>query len=489
MMLALRGKRNSLIVVLAVIALVLSACATPTPAPTQDVALIQTQAAQTIVADLTANAPPPPTQAPPPTAAPTQAVPTQAPPPGPTPDPSVPVAVVPTPASGEPSAVANYNTHIYSGPGQDYVVYGSFLGGAAARVVGKNDAGTWWAISVPVAPNGTGWVDAGWVTATGADSVPVLPTPPVPPTVELVPPGAGDPQATALVNVYVRSGPATNFPAYGIAPVGTTGRVIGKSEDAQWWVVRVNPQNIGAGYAWVMAQYTQASNTAGVQTVKTPSSSVQEVPPPPPADGPTATAVEYVNVRSGPGTNYPVLVVAPPGASGEVSGKSEDGGWWQVKLSTQYAADGLGWVSASYVTTQNTDSIPVAEAPPAPPVVETTPPPATTTGCSVVSQTPADGTAIGLGAPFDTTWVLQNNGSNRWDQGEYDIMFVGAANNVYLHTGADRYDLTTTVQPGSTYNFTVPMLAPFGPGTFGELWQVVLGNQAVCEFYVYITVQ
>jgi len=159
-----------------------------------------------------------------------------------------------------------------------------------------------------------------------------------------------------------------------------------------------------------------------------------------------------------------------------------------VKISTQYSADGFGWVSADYVIAQNTGSVPVVQAPPAPPVVETTPPPSSSSGCAVVSQSPADGTVIGLGAPFNTTWVLQNTGTAKWDQGEYDIRFAGAANNVYLHTGPDVYDLTTTVQPGSTYNFTVAMLAPFGPGTFGELWQVVLGNQPACDFYVYIQV-
>ncbi len=42
------------------LSLILSACGgAATPAPTQDVALIQTQAAQTVVADLTQNAPPP----------------------------------------------------------------------------------------------------------------------------------------------------------------------------------------------------------------------------------------------------------------------------------------------------------------------------------------------------------------------------------------------------------------------------------------------
>ena len=106
----------------------------------------------------------------------------------------------------------------------------------------------------------------------------------------------------------------------------------------------------------------------------------------------------------------------------------------------------------------------------------------------LVSQTPADGTAITIGAPFDTTWVLQNTGTATWNTQDYDIGFVGTLNNVYLHTGADRYDLSATVQPGGTYNFTVPMLAPFGPGQFGEMWQVILGNQVLHLFYVYITV-
>ena len=194
-------------------------------------------------------------------------------------------------------------------------------------------------------------------------------------------------------------------------------------------------------------------------------------------------------MRSGPGTNYPVLVVAPPGAAGEVSGKSADGAWWQVKISTQYSADGLGWVSADWVYTQGTESVPVVDAPAAPPPVESTPPPSTgTTGCALVSQNPADGTTISIGTPFDTTWVLQNTGTTKWDANEYDVVFMGAYNNVYLHTGPDRYDLATSVDPAMTYNFTVPMLAPFSPGIFGELWQISYGSQAVCQFWVYIVV-
>ena len=90
-------------------------------------------------------------------------------------------------------------------------------------MVGKNAEATWWAVSVPAAPGGSGWVSADWVTAIGAESVPVLPTPPVPPTTEMVPPAPGDPMVVALVNTYIRTGPGQNYPAYGIAQAGSSG--------------------------------------------------------------------------------------------------------------------------------------------------------------------------------------------------------------------------------------------------------------------------
>jgi uncharacterized protein YraI len=303
----------------------------------------------------------------------------------------------------------------------------------------------------------------------------------------LVPPEASDPQATTIANTYVRTGPAVNFPAYGIALTGATGRVIGKSEDGLWWAVRLDPANVGAGYGWVSGQYVQTSNTANVQTIENPEGHTVVTPEPPASGAPTATTTEYVNIRTGPGTNYPVLVVAPPGAKGEVSGKSSDGAWWQVKIPTQYSADGVGWVSAGYVTTQNTGSVPVVAAPPAPPTVVPTPP-AVSGSCQLVSQTPADGTTITIGTPFTATWVLQNTGSERWDETQVDARYLGAKDNILLHTGADLYDLNYTVQPGQTYSFTVDMLAPFNAGSYGEAWELVQGNKQLCQFFVYINV-
>jgi heat shock protein HslJ len=85
-----------------------------------------------------------------------------------------------------------------------------------------------------------------------------------------------------------------------------------------------------------------------------------------PEDAPTAEALDTVNVRSGPGTDYPSYGLAAPGDKALILGKSADGLWWVIELPTYVAPDGRGWVSAGYVNATNADDIPVIEAPPLP---------------------------------------------------------------------------------------------------------------------------
>ncbi|MFN2189928.1 MAG: META domain-containing protein [Candidatus Promineifilaceae bacterium] len=88
----------------------------------------------------------------------------------------------------------------------------------------------------------------------------------------------------------------------------------------------------------------------------------------PPADDgqPTGTvaARSGVNVRSGPGTNYPIVGWAPNGASGQIIGRSADGGWWATPYTG--GTGGIAWVSAAYVSATNVENVPVIPAPPPP---------------------------------------------------------------------------------------------------------------------------
>jgi len=79
----------------------------------------------------------------------------------------------------------------------------------------------------------------------------------------------------------------------------------------------------------------------------------------------TATVNQNMNVRGGPGTNYPVLGTAPAGASSAVVGRNSDSSWLQVEYPP--GTSNTGWVFAQLVTVSgNMESVAVAQAPPPP---------------------------------------------------------------------------------------------------------------------------
>ena len=125
------------------------------------------------------------------------------------------------------------------------------------------------------------------------------------------------------------------------------------------------------------------------------------------------TAPSGVNVRSGPGTNYPVIGLAPFGAEGEIVGRTADSQWWAAAVPS--APGGVGWVSADYVAVTGADSVPVivvappVYVPPPPPAVPTpTPiPPPTATPAAQMSFW-ADQTTINQGECTTLHWSVVN---------------------------------------------------------------------------------
>jgi uncharacterized protein YraI len=69
-----------------------------------------------------------------------------------------------------------------------------------------------------------------------------------------------------------------------------------------------------------------------------------------------------MNVRGGPGTNYNIIGAANQGDRYPVTGKNNDGTWWQINFNGQ-----AGWVFAELVTAQNAQAVAVAPDIPAPP--------------------------------------------------------------------------------------------------------------------------
>lgn len=104
--------------------------------------------------------------------------------------------------------------------------------------------------------------------------------------------------------------------------------------------------------------------TEAVEAVQeaAPVAPVEATPAPPP--NPMIQATNALNVRGGPGTDYPVVSAMQTGAQANIVARNPQSDWWQVTL----ANGQQGWVYSPLVTTSgDTTGIAVAANIPAPP--------------------------------------------------------------------------------------------------------------------------
>ena len=79
----------------------------------------------------------------------------------------------------------------------------------------------------------------------------------------------------------------------------------------------------------------------------------------PAAQVPMVTIKTHMNVRQGPGTNYPVIDTAAPGETYRITGKSPGrGDWWQISYKGR-----TGWVYGPLVTATDAESVQVVATP------------------------------------------------------------------------------------------------------------------------------
>ncbi len=125
---------------------------------------------------------------------------------------------------------------------------------------------------------------------------------------------------------------------------------------------------------------TAATETPGpskLTLTPTPVSS-SPIPSSTPAPSPTPFAIvraAALNVRAGPGTDYPVVGRLAAGEPVDIIGRSADGAWWQI----HYTGRQSGWVSGTLVEAQGAlNDVPVITDVPAPPPTPTPRPPTPT---------------------------------------------------------------------------------------------------------------
>ena len=248
-----------------------------------------------------------------------------------------------TTEDGEVNAKTTADVNFRSGPGTNYNSK-AVIGSGTGIIVTDTSNSQWYAVRLT---NGsTGYIYAEYIRITGDVGTPSAPAEPTPA------PSNPEAEQTAKTTEYVnfRTGPGTNYSSKGVISLGTTVTVTDTS-NSQWYAVRLS--NGSTGY--IFAQYLKSA-TATPAPTPTPA-------PSDPSKEQTAKTTEYVNFRTGPGTNYSSKGVIPSGTAITVTDTSNSQ-WYAVRL----ANGSTGYIYAQYI------KITSATATPAP------------------TETPADGT-------------------------------------------------------------------------------------------------
>jgi uncharacterized protein YraI len=155
-----------------------------------------------------------------------------------------------------------------------------------------------------------------------------------------------------------------------------------------------------------------------------PTSVASPTPAPTPQPG-AVVAVDLLNLRAGPGTNYDILTMMEEGTSLKVVGRTEANDWLKV-----VTTDGQeGWVFTEMVTVSgDLGAIAVAQAPATPTPLPSPTPEAPTATAEPPTPTPKPG--ILLEDDFSdpaSGWSERDNGDKWWyENGEFHGLVKGA---------------------------------------------------------------
>lgn len=255
------------------------------------------------------------------------------------------VAAPPEPEAEPAVVTVQGELNVRGGPDTSFPVIGAATVGQEFPITGQNGEGDWWQIDFD---GEFGWLYAPYVTATHAENVPVVASEPM-----------QSPSVTVNGDMNVRDGPGTDFAIIGTATFGDEFPITGQNEIGDWWQIDYSGQT-----GWIYGPFVTPANAESVPVVSgamAPASSTA-----PALAEPVVTVSGDMNVRGGPGTNYPVVGAATAGDEFPIIGRNEGGDWWQIDFSGQ-----TGWMYAPYVTATNAENVPVATVIPAPPPTDT----------------------------------------------------------------------------------------------------------------------
>ena len=228
----------------------------------------------------------------------------------------------------EVSAKTTEYVNFRSGPGTNYSSQGIIASGTTITVTDTSNS-EWYAVRLS---NGsTGYIYAEYISMSTSGST------------------SNGEERSAKTTEYVnfRSGPGTNYSSKGVISLGTTVTVTDTS-NAQWYAVRLS--NGSTGY--IFAEYISFTGS------NTPSATAAPTQAPSNGSEQTAKTTEYVNFRSGPGTNYSSKGVIALGTTVTVTDTSNSE-WYAVRLSN----GSTGYIFAQYLKLNSSSSATATPAP------------------------------------------------------------------------------------------------------------------------------
>ena len=228
----------------------------------------------------------------------------------------------------EVSAKTTEYVNFRSGPGTNYSSQGIIASGTTITVTDTSNS-EWYAVRLS---NGsTGYIYAEYISMSTGGST------------------SNGEERSAKTTEYVnfRSGPGTNYSSKGVISLGTTVTVTDTS-NAQWYAVRLS--NGSTGY--IFAEYISFTGS------NTPSATAAPTQAPSNGSEQSAKTTEYVNFRSGPGTNYSSKGVIALGTTVTVTDTSNSE-WYAVRL----ANGSTGYIFAQYLKVTGTSSATPTQAP------------------------------------------------------------------------------------------------------------------------------
>ena len=238
---------------------------------------------------------------------------------------AMPFAVSAEEVSAKTTEYVNFRT----GPGTNYSSKGVIPSGTGITVTDTSNS-QWYAVRL--SDGSTGYIYAEYISVSGSNTT-----------------EDGEVNAKTTADVNFRSGPGTNYNSKAVIGSGT-GIIVTDTGNSQWYAVRLT--NGSTGY--IYAEYIRITGDVG-----TPSAPAEPTPAPSnPEAEQTAKTTEYVNFRTGPGTNYSSKGVVSLGTTVTVTDTSNSQ-WYAVRL----ANGSTGYIFAQYIKITSTPSATATPAP------------------------------------------------------------------------------------------------------------------------------